>query len=173
MSNYVITNGELCHWGIKGMKWGVRRYQNADGTLTPAGKRRQQRMEAKAASEDYKRAREKNTKQMTDAELRASINRLQMEQQYKNLTASQKSTSRQLAEGILKDSTKQIVTSFITKFATSGINKLVDKLPNAEREASAKKVADLMKTAQNMPVDELLNAIKRKQSEQAYVKLFK
>lgn len=31
---------ELYHWGIKGMKWGVRRYQNKDGTLTPAGKKR-------------------------------------------------------------------------------------------------------------------------------------
>ena len=41
MSNdYIITNGELYHWGIKGMKWGVRRYQNKDGSLTPAGKKR-------------------------------------------------------------------------------------------------------------------------------------
>jgi hypothetical protein len=31
---------ELYHWGIKGMKWGVRRYQNKDGTLTNAGKKR-------------------------------------------------------------------------------------------------------------------------------------
>lgn len=30
----------LCHHGIKGMKWGVRRYQNKDGSLTPAGKKR-------------------------------------------------------------------------------------------------------------------------------------
>ena len=30
----------LQHWGIKGMKWGVRRYQNKDGTLTDAGKKR-------------------------------------------------------------------------------------------------------------------------------------
>ena len=33
-------NDQLWHWGVKGMKWGVRRYQNADGSLTDAGKRR-------------------------------------------------------------------------------------------------------------------------------------
>ena len=38
--DYIITNGELCHHGIKGQKWGVRRFQNADGTLTSAGKTR-------------------------------------------------------------------------------------------------------------------------------------
>ena len=31
---------ELKHHGVKGMKWGVRRYQNADGSLTEAGKKR-------------------------------------------------------------------------------------------------------------------------------------
>lgn len=33
-------NNQIWHWGVKGMKWGVRRYQNADGSLTNAGKLR-------------------------------------------------------------------------------------------------------------------------------------
>lgn len=35
-----MENNELYHWGVKGMRWGQRRYQNKDGTLTPAGKKR-------------------------------------------------------------------------------------------------------------------------------------
>lgn len=39
--NYYGISGEryLAHHGIKGMKWGVRRFQNPDGSLTSAGKR--------------------------------------------------------------------------------------------------------------------------------------
>ncbi len=35
-----MNSEELKHYGIKGQKWGKRRYQNSDGSLTPAGKQR-------------------------------------------------------------------------------------------------------------------------------------
>lgn len=39
MSKYYLTReDELYHWGIKGQKWGQRRYQNEDGSLTEEGK---------------------------------------------------------------------------------------------------------------------------------------
>lgn len=43
---------ELMHWGIKGMKWGVRRYQNKDGSLTPAGRKRYDQEMAKLKEEE-------------------------------------------------------------------------------------------------------------------------
>lgn len=43
---------ELMHWGIKGMKWGVRRYQNKDGSLTTAGKKRYEQEMAKLKEEE-------------------------------------------------------------------------------------------------------------------------
>lgn len=56
-------NDELYHHGVKGMKWGVRRYQNKDGTLTDAGKRRVRRA---SLDKKFKDAEQNVRKQLTN-----------------------------------------------------------------------------------------------------------
>lgn len=123
---------DLQHHGIKGQRWGVRRFQNSNGSLTPAGKKRYGYDDNKVNSSDVKRLKKaiktankdakslrkagytkeadtidgvvkKNTvrlekaknykgeqhnrvKKMSDQELRQKINRIKMENEYKNLT---------------------------------------------------------------------------------------
>lgn len=92
----------IAHHGIKGMKWGVRRYQNADGSLTTAGKKRY----ADDANEDYKDAHSsKSISSMSDAELRKRLNRLQMEEQYSKMNPSAVDKGKDVAKKILQAGT--------------------------------------------------------------------
>lgn len=79
------------------MKWGRRRFQNKDGSLTPAGKQRYKEgssdsdsSTAKPPTMTIKRpgssSSKKKASEMTDDELRSRINRLNMEKQYAQLT---------------------------------------------------------------------------------------
>lgn len=52
---YSIHDVEIAHWGIKGQKWGLRRYQNPDGTLTEAGRIRYAKQQAKAEAKEQLR----------------------------------------------------------------------------------------------------------------------
>ena len=69
---------ELYHHGVKGQRWGIRRYQNPDGSLTPAGKKREQeRLEVEERWESIKRGeaaekeyQEKRSKSYADLQRR-------------------------------------------------------------------------------------------------------
>ena len=59
------------HYGVKGMHWGIRRYQNKDGSLTPLGKE----LAAKEKSEEEEKAKKSYDKKSANLEKR--INKLQ------------------------------------------------------------------------------------------------
>ena len=104
---------DLQHHGIKGQKWGRRRFQNADGSLTQLGRFRYGKAETKdyedlqgkvekasgfvktaqkiRSEKDHKDYEEKikiDLKNMTDEELRQVVNRLNMEERYTQVMRS-------------------------------------------------------------------------------------
>lgn len=119
---------ELYHYGILGMKWGVRRFQNKDGTLTSAGKKRYANSEApkriikngkimkrktkeeklQDASDDYKvydALKNKKSYEMSNKELEAYIRRVDLERKYSEIHgpkafSSQKKRGRDAANKI-------------------------------------------------------------------------
>ena len=94
----VDGNDFLCHYGITGQKWGVRRFQNEDRTLTEEGKRRY----AKDPEPESKSWKKSEARYLSDDELRRRNNRLQAERQYKELTTTQAERDRtQLRKDII------------------------------------------------------------------------
>lgn len=116
-----MDNNTLNHWGVKGMRWGVRRYQNKDGSLTPAGKKRYD----SDVHEDHQKTYPKSVKSMSDAELRSTINRMQMEKQYSQLNQKEKSAGRKWIENLFTESAKEVAKSYVTKYAKAGIDKAI------------------------------------------------
>ena len=119
----------LIHYGILGMKWGVRRYQNKDGSLTSAGKKRY------GNNDDIKDSQQKNTeepkkksvKDMSDEELRREINRMQLEQSYLRMTGQniEKGKSAvEIALGKMKE-------SFVSTVAQKSGQILAERLVNS------------------------------------------
>lgn len=137
-----MEHEQIMHHGILKQKWGVRRYQNKDGSLTAAGKARYRklkdeldRLEPKKKEESSKpktktsesEPKKKSISEMSDAELRDRINRIDLERRYSTLTAPQKSRGRKIVETMGQNLSNNLQQRAI-KIAGDAIEKKVREL---------------------------------------------
>lgn len=112
---------ELYHYGVLGMKWGVRRNRSK---LLGSKKK------GKSASDSD--SQKQSISKMTDDELRSRISRLRMEKDYRELTVtkSQKRAEKgkKFVEDVLTNSAKNIATQTVTYLMGKGVNKALGKM---------------------------------------------
>lgn len=115
MGNYMLrSEGELCHFGVKGMKWGVRRYQNKDGSLTTAGRKRY--AESNPYNNTKDQLKEINKIQEIDDFLK-SVNALNFKKKYNEskdvFDMVDISYSKKYIDGLMKAHGRKTVSEFL------------------------------------------------------------
>lgn len=108
----MIYESELQHHGILGQRWGVRRYQNKDGSLTSAGKKRVAKLKEEYTHITNKQLRrspkstsssEKSVSEMTNKEIQDKIDRLRLESTLASLQPAKKSKGQAFIKSVMND----------------------------------------------------------------------
>ena len=145
----------LYHWGVKGMKWGVRRYQNADGSLTGAGRRRYQIKDG-VMSEKGKKRYDKDTaalkaeKKHLRAQLRTTkkmekLNKLQNEAEDLKKKTDDVETPEAKRERLLKSTDPKELYENRSLLSTAELNDRINRI-DTEARLSSKISVELQKS---------------------------
>jgi hypothetical protein len=124
----------IAHFGVRGMKWGVRKATTRGSTPPSKRKPKEEPAAEKRQSLDMHA--------MSDTELRNAINRIKLQREYAQLTApppKEKSRGRQVVENIVYGSAEAAGKKVLTGALTNVLNNV---LPPALREAPKKSKTD-------------------------------
>lgn len=141
-------NHELYHYGIPGQKWYVRRYQNKDGSLTPAGRKRQAKLKSeldmldgtKSVQESPKSRlaayREKKQAEKEKAEKAARLEKARQAKLEKQKAAAERAEKLKNGELSVEEMTDQEIQDKLNRIA------LEDNLKKAMKQTSDKEIQD-------------------------------
>lgn len=130
-----MSNDVLAHYGIKGMKWGVRRtpeqLARARGKISSllGGSKKTSTKTSKSSSGEGEK---KKISDMSDDELRRVVNRLQLERQYNQLNTKSVSIGQKFANKVLKD----VVTPAVTEASKNALKNYIEKELNKQLNKS-------------------------------------
>lgn len=147
-----MYNKELYHHGTKGMRWGIRRYQNKDGSLTPVGKKRATQLESEYKALTGNNKKPKDLQSMTSREIQSAIKRKQLEDEYNRAMGTKQKGKYDVDDD----------TDAATSTKGEGNSKKPDKNQNGKDVNTGKKKMS------EMTDDDLRAAIIRKQLERQY-----
>lgn len=152
-----MDTNELRHHGILGMKWGRRRYQNKDGSLTAAGKKRY----SDSGGDDKKEEtpKKKSVSEMTDDELSKAIRRAQMEDQYRTLRPEPVSAGKKFMDTMLGKVIAPAAVEAGSRFLKNTLNKYADEILKDVKEPS--KTDKMKKEIEELELKTKLSKLKK------------
>ena len=142
---------EIYHHGVKGMKWGIRRYQKKDGSLTRLGKKRRQSDEE--AENEQAKAQKKAEKQQAKVQKKAAneqakaqkkeAQEAEQKRRAEEQEAAQKKQAEEARERLLKSNDAQEIYEGRHVLTTQEINERLNRIDTEKRlgaEAAKSKV---------------------------------
>lgn len=160
MWQYNYSDDYLAHYGVLGMKWGVRRTAAQLGnhvhTKRTQVKRKQSLAKARATREKNRKAAAKrqqlldkgllSPKKMTDAELKAKIERLNLEKEFKkSMTEARGDGGKKYVTDIMKKIGESTLTNLGTQAATHIVGNAINKMAGVSSSDAVNRIVNPQK----------------------------